>query len=272
VSRLYVLRRDDAVLVSRHRLRVAGGRPVPRSWPAVVEIVPPAPDARSPADTALVVVPSLLVGGGLATFAPLEAAIAAGGGLLLTLPYVTPRLRRRWAARGTGRTPVRTLADRPAVDRILALADRIAATWPELGPLIDPAEAATTLTDALWEIAGVLERRQELTARLTDLTRPDFATPPDETARELTAQVAAVRAALAESAIELGRREASLRRAEEAGRAFARDREMRRAIHAAEKSLQAGHPIAPDAAADLADRTGAVLTAYRELTTGPPTP
>ncbi|MET0423240.1 MAG: hypothetical protein ABW046_05170 [Actinoplanes sp.] len=269
MTRLYVLRRDDAVLVSRSRLRFAGGRPVPRSWSAVVEIVPPAAGARSPADTALVVVPSLLAGGALAAFAPLEAAIATGGALLLTLPYVAPRLRRRWAARGADRTPVRTLTDRPAVDRVLALADRVAATWPELGTLIDPAEAETMLTEALWEITGVLERRQELTARLTDLTRPGFTT-----AKELTAQVAAVRSALSDSAIDLARREASLRRAEEAGRAFARDRQMHQAIQAAEHSLRADVAVAPevDAAADLADRTGAVLTAYRELTTGPSTP
>jgi hypothetical protein len=126
----------------------------------------------------------------------------------------------------------------------------------------------------LWEIAGVLARRQELVAMLADLNRPDFtaSASAEDTALELTAQVRATKAVLAEVETDLARREASLRRAEAAGRDFIRDQDMRSAIRSAEASLRAGAPVdlppapAHDAAADLADHTRSVLAAYHELT------
>jgi hypothetical protein len=164
--------------------------------------------------------------------------------------------------------------ERAAFQQAVGVADRIAETWPALGALVDPADAEPLLAEALWEIAGVLARRQELTAVLAELSRPDFAavSAADRTARELRAQAQATRAALTQVEADLARREASLRRAEEAGRHFIREQEMRQAIRAAEDSLRdtlAGLPTtAPDHAADLAEQTQSVLTAYRELTAG----
>jgi hypothetical protein len=170
-------------------------------------------------------------------------------------------------------------AERAAFQQAVDMADRIAETWPALGTLVDPADAEPLLAEALWEISGVLARRQELNAVLADLSRPDFAAVPtaDQTARELRAQTRATRAALAKVQADLARREASLRRAAEAGRHFIREQEMRRAIRAAEHSLGEATPDfgtpTPDPAADLAEQTQSVLTAYRELTAGlHPTP
>jgi hypothetical protein len=162
--------------------------------------------------------------------------------------------------------------ERAAFQQAVGVADRIAETWPALGALVDPADAEPLLAGALWEISGVLARRQELTAVLAELNRPDFAAAPttDQTARELRAQVQASRAALTRVGADLARREASLRRAEEAGRHFIREQEMRQAIRAAEDTLRDATPGFPtstlDPAADLAEQTQSVLTAYRELT------
>ncbi|WP_433368765.1 hypothetical protein ACQPZX_42195 [Actinoplanes sp. CA-142083] len=173
---------------------------------------------------------------------------------------------------------VRTLtaaAERTAFDRAVSTADRISQTWPALNGLIDIPEAESLLAAALWEISGLLARRQELTTVLAGLTRPDFATlsPPDPIADKLQSQIRATKEALSAVEIDLAAREASLRRAEEAGRTFIREHELREAIRAAERSLgtQPNPPLptvsTPDAAADLADHTSLVLAAYRELTT-----
>ena len=288
--RLYVARDGNVTVISRDRVRLSGGRVVRRPWSALSEITPAAgeaatglagklPSRQAVADAALVVLTPVLAGGVAAAFAPVEAGFAAGGAMLLAMSYLTPALRRRRAARGprAGRGEVVTLTEagaRAAFGRAVEVADRISETWPALGSLVSPAAAEPMLAEALWEIAGVLARRQELAGLLTDLNRPDFAAraPSEETARELAAQVRATKAALAELESDLARREASLRRAEAAGRDFIREQAMRSAIRSAEASLrttpQPDHPAAPgpDAAADLADHTRSVLAAYRELT------
>ena len=294
LSRLYVARDNKITMVSRAPLRMSGAHPVRRDWSTLTELTAPTLNPKPPrslSDTVLVALPSLLAGGLTATFAPAEAAIAVGGGLFLTASYLAPELRRRaatFAARSAGSVAARSAfaflgrraevimlvaeAERAVFQRAVDLADRIGETWPSLAELIDVPAAETMVAEALWEIAGVLSRRQELTAVLADLTHPDFAavSPADRTVRDLRAQQQATRAALAELNADLSRRESSLRRAEEAGRAFIREQEMRRAIQAAEDSLRSAPPgtPAPDPAADLADRTKSVVTAYRELTAG----
>lgn len=117
------------------------------------------------------------------------------------------------------------------------------------------------LADALWEIAGLLSRRQTLTGVLVALSHPEFAARPTD---ELNAQLRSTKQALSELDVDLAHREASLRRADEAGRDFIREEDMRRAIRSAEMSREAPVPL-PDAGMKLADQTRSVLEAYREL-------
>ena len=255
-----------------------GARPVRRSWRGLVEL--PARTGRARGDTALVFAAPAAIGALAAAFAPVEVGIAVGGAALVASTYVTPLLRRRVAARAADRRLHRPgnlvltgACERAAWDRAVAVADRISETWPELASLIDVVEADVLLAEALWEIAGVLAHRQELDGVLGDLSRPDFATAADETAGEVRYQLGVARAARAGIEAELVGREASLRRAEEAGRDFIREQDMRRAVRAAEHSLRStpppGLPPAPpvpDAGADLAEHTRSVLDAYRELT------
>ncbi|GIE93538.1 hypothetical protein [Paractinoplanes rishiriensis] len=282
-SRLYVARDDKVTAVSRGRLRMSGATVVRRDWNALVELTAPVLDPKprhSLSDTALVVLPPVLAGSLTAAFAPVEAAIAVGGAVFFAASYLSPVLRRRFDRAGprTRRADVFLLtgeSERQSFQQAVAVADRVSETWPALGALIDANEAEDMLAEALWEIAGALSRRQELTGVLTELSRPDFAAVPaaDQTARELTAQLHATRAALSQVGADLARREASLRRTELAGRNFIREQDMRRAIRAAEDSLRAAPPPGlsaepVDAAAELAEHTQSVLAAYRELTAG----
>jgi hypothetical protein len=299
---LHVAKDRHRTLISRTGRRAPDGRQVDHAWGALVEerarghqvSADPAPPI-----IALTGLPAIVVLlAGLEYLGAFAAVLACGLTMLVTGALVFRFARRRAprprvTAEAEGRE-LTTEAERAAFDRAMATADRVAATWPALDGLVDVPEAETLLAEALWEIAGVLARRQELTAVLAQLTRPDFAalSPADATAARLQTQVRATKEALSAVEIDLARREASLRRAEEAGRGFIREREMREAIRAAERSLastadpaltstaadpalaSAGGPTpaftarpAPDPAAELAEQTQLVIAAYRELTT-----
>ncbi|GIF18464.1 hypothetical protein BJ973_008578 [Actinoplanes tereljensis] len=277
---LYIARDRNTTVISRAVLHVHDGRRVRRSWSALVETR--VPERHTPPDRSVPVVvaiglPPVLVTLIALRFLGIELAIVLGVFLLLTLISVVPAIHGRRARRsrqqpGPDARRLTAAAERTAFDRAVAIADRISETWPALGNLVDVPAAEALLADALWEITGLLVRRQELSAVLADLTRPDFVglSPADGTAERLQAQIRATKQALSGVEIDLAGREASLRRAEEAGRTFIREREMRQAIQAAERSLgtqpEAARPADP--AADLAEQTQLVLSAYRELTAG----
>lgn len=279
-SRLYVARDESATVVSRIRLCDSNAR-VTRPWSAVVETTALVPqeldDRRRMRSVAVIFVPAVAVTAVFASYGQVEAGLGAAIAYFFGMSYLEPVLRRR-RPRSAKPAPAEahvltSPADRAAFDRVVAVAGSISETWPSLEHLIDVAAAESMLAESLWEISGVLVRRQRLTAVLAELSRPDFAalSPTDATALELRTQLSATESALAELEIDLDRRESSLRRAEGAGRDFIREQEMRRAIRAAKESLGSSgrpDPFPADAAAELADHTRWVLTAYRELTDG----
>ncbi|WP_051807940.1 hypothetical protein [Actinoplanes subtropicus] len=294
---LYVAKDRNRTVVSRtglrvpggRGLRVPGGRRVRRAWGSLAEERVPGHQVR--VDPTL---PTILVIGlptivavlaVLRYFGPMMALVAGLVVLCLT-GFLVPRFVRRYLVRRhlgrrgivglEGGIELTAAAERTAFDRAVTVADRVAKTWPALDGLIDVPEAENLLAEALWEIAGGLARRQELKAVLAQLTRPDFAAAPpaDATAAKLQTQIRATKEALSAVEIDLAGRLASLGRAEEAGRTLIREREMHEAIRAAERSLATTSPDpataaapASDPAADLAEHTHLVLTAYRELTT-----
>ena len=291
-ARLYVVRNDSAVAISRQRLRTTGGRVVARRWGGLAETESARLDASprfSASGAATVILPPLVVGlVSMLLSQEISIALLAAAVTFLLMAYLGPLVTRRRAAgavaarpEGAGSGSVHVLFDHPeqaTFARAVETADRIAATWPHLGALIDSADADAMLADALWELAGVLARRQELRRLLADLDRPDFDTVPDadDTVRELRGHRDAARAALRTIDEEIARRETSLANAEQAGRGFIREQEMREAIRAAQESLH-GTLAAPsdvtsvaqraDAGAELAEQTRTVLSAYRELST-----
>ncbi|MCO8270979.1 hypothetical protein M1L60_10280 [Actinoplanes sp. TRM 88003] len=294
-SRLYVARDGAATVVSRERLPMARSRLVDRSWTALVEVT--VPDVREPDEELEQRGAGWFIGAPVAAGAiavalgPVEIGVAVAAVTFFGLAYIEPAIRRRLQARRPRPAPVtaRILTaaeDRAAFRKAVETADAVSATWPRLGALVDTAEAEPMLAEALWEIAGVLERRQKLSRVLADLSRPDFAAQPasDATALELRSQLDATRQALAAVEADLAQRQSSLHRAEQAGQDFIREDEMRRAIREAKKTLGTpdATPALPaattapsDTAAELANQTRSVLDAYRELTAGlhsnPPT-
>jgi hypothetical protein len=306
VARIYLMRGDNVIVLSRRRPGLLRVRPVPRSWHTLAEIPPRT--GRPPGETALVFAPPVALGALAAAFAPAGVGVAVGGAALIASTYLNPVLRSRLAGRRLrrpGNIVLRGDRARSAFDRTVDLADRVSETWPELGPLVDADQASVLLAEALWQIAAVLARREELdavlAADLMDLS---------EASVELRSQVSVAKAARARVEAEFVRRETSLRRADEAGRDFIREQHMREAIRAAEQTIRSTPPgtlppavlssgdlsstalspaaspngLSPnglsgmaaagagvpglDAGADLADRTRSVLAAYRELTVG----
>ncbi len=78
------------------------------------------------------------------------------------------------------------LSERATFDGALDLADRISDTWPELGGLVDPGDADVLLGGALWDLSGVLVRRQQLRRVLSDLDRSGYDDlPAGDATREL---------------------------------------------------------------------------------------
>jgi hypothetical protein len=292
--RLYVARDERVLVVSRKRLRTVGGRTSARRWPGVVESSSATPDPEPPRSligAAVVGVPPVV------TFALLrlldvDVAIAALVALMLffgsayVAPVVRKRITRRRALRASGDgTPAmvagsensRLLFDaeeRATFERALATADRISDTWPELGGLVDTTDAEPMLGRALWDLSGLLARRQQVRRVLAGLDRPEYADlPAGDAARDLEEHRANASQLLAGLDADIARREASLVAAEQAGRDFVREREARDVARNAARALREltpdPHvPVVPDEdpAGELAERTETVLAAYRELT------
>jgi hypothetical protein len=290
--RLYVARDDSVLVVSRQRLRTVGGRTSTRRWPGAVETSSAAPDPEPPRSlvgAAVVAVPPALIFG-LLLVAGVDVAIAAMVALTVFFAsaYLTPVVRRaarRRAVEATGAgTPAavtgssdnaRLLFDaeeRATFDDALDLADRISDTWPELGGLVDPADAGSMLASALWDLSGVLVRRQQVRRVLADLDGSRFGDPPaTDAARELEQHRTSAAELLAGLDADIARRVGHLAAAERAGRDVIQERDARRAADDAARSLRGltPDPLLPqsseDAASELAERTETVLAAYREL-------
>jgi hypothetical protein len=240
--------------------------------------------AWSPVDAAMVFLPPLIAFS-LVALVSGQRLIAFGTGcaVFFLMAYLSPAIRRFRSrepvdAASEGSRVLRQSTGREVFGRALESADRVSETWPELKSLLRADEAEEMLADALWELAGVLVKAERLHGVLVELSRPEFAqrSISDDTAREVEHHRTVTRAALVKLNEEVARRVTSIRRAEEAGTAFIREQEMRRAIRAAEESLRsireadrtAGVALtASDAGAELAERTKSVLDAYRELTT-----
>jgi hypothetical protein len=275
---IYIARTAKVTLVSREAIRFPGVRVERHGWDGTVATG--GSTRRATLDTAMVVIPPLVLAAVLAVFLPGELAALAGGVVAVALFFLAQFLRHRAdrppgepsTRRGESERKLTAFPERNMFDRFVDTAERVSRTWPALGGLVDVPEASAMLTTALWEIAGVLTRRQELTAVLAELSRPDFAaaSPDDRTAQELQTHLRATKMALSDIEIDLAARESSLRRAEEAGRAFIREQQMRDAIRAAEESLHpdAAAALPSDAGADLAEQTNLVINAYKELTAG----
>jgi hypothetical protein len=217
-----------------------------------------------------------------AQFGSVLFGFVAGCAVFFLLAYLGPMHRERQIRRAVQQPSAgcRVLSQntgREVFDRALESADRVSETWPALAELVRVDDAEAMLNEALWELIGVLVKAEEVHTVLVELSRPEFAqrSHTDQTAREVEEHRRATRAVLVTLNEEIARRVAAIERAEAAGWSFIREKEMRRAIHAAEESLRSvrdedvtasGALPQPDAGRELAEHTQSVVDAYRELT------
>ncbi len=282
--RLYVARSVTATVVARRRPWAPATRVIRRKrFVSLVERATVAkPASWSPVDAAVVFLPPLAVFGLVGMFfgGPVFG-FGAACAVFFVLAYLSPAFRqgsdeRMGIDEQAGRRVLTQSTGREIFGKALDSADRISETWPSLSLLVPAAEAEAMLADALWDLCGVLVKAERLHKVLVELSRPEFAQRSawDDTAREVEQQRRATRAALVELNEEVARRVTSIRKAEEAGEAFIREKEMRRVICQAEESLRrirdeaapaVAPPPPPDTGAELAEHTQSVLDAYREL-------
>jgi hypothetical protein len=162
--------------------------------------------------------------------------------------------------------------ERIAFERTFAVARRIQRTWPALREMIDPADAEPMLARALSDLAGVLARRQQLRRLRVELAEVRHADLPTDSpaVQALAAQRHRLETLWREAGEEANRHITSIGATAVAGENLIREqeisetaREAERAISHLSASVPAGAPSG--AGHELADRTQAVVGAYREL-------
>jgi hypothetical protein len=267
----------EKVVVSPYPLRMREGRATRRRTGSVTEVLPAGPSGRSrEARVAiacrvalpLIVLTAFLYAVGLPWWLPALASATA-----LTLLW-----RRMARAARSGRLAVpadqesRVLWSEPervAFERAVTVSRRIRRTWPALPDMIDPVTADRSLTRALGDLAGQMARRQEirrLRAELQDVR--GHGVPEDSPAvLALGAQRERVEKLWLETAESANRVLRSLNAAAQAGETFVREQRINDTTRAAEHVLASLVPdaVPAEAGPELAARTEAVISAYREL-------
>jgi hypothetical protein len=273
----------DKIVVAPYSLRLKTGRAVRRRFGSVTELVPAPPSGRSREDRMrfavqltlpLVFLSAVLSVVGIPWWAP------AAGTVLLVGFVVWEQAR---AAR-TGSIAVPSDDDnvpvlvapeeRAAYHRALVVSRRIRRTWPALGDLVDPADADRTLTSALGELAVLMGRRQQirrLRAELSEVKHREL--PADSPAvAALAAQRARIETLWRKTGRQANRMLGALNTAALAGESLIREQRIHDTAREAELAISrlaaAGPAPAVEAGPELAERTAAVIAAYRELGAG----
>jgi len=267
----------EKVVVSAYPLRMREGRATRRRTGSVTEFFPAPPSGRSrEARVAiasrialpLMVVTAFLYAVGLPWLLP---ALASAAGLTLLWRRMARSARPgRFAVPSDDDSRVLwSEPERVAYERAVTVSRRIRRTWPALPDMIDPVIADRSLTRALGDLAGQMARRQEirrLRAELRDVR--ERGVPDDSPAvLALAAQRQRVEKLWLETAESANRVLRSLDAAALAGETFLREQKIGNTARAAEQLLAT---LLPDAAGveagpELAARTEAVISAYREL-------
>jgi hypothetical protein len=279
---LYIGVDPRKIVISPSPLSVRPGRARRRRRGSMVEVVPVPGSGRRGADRARFAVQLALVLlflSGILNAAGLAWWLVLGGSAVALAAVVAGQAR---AARtgviaipgGDGHHVLVTAEERAAFGQALGVAERIRAAAPALAGMIDPADADRAVTRTLDDLAAVLSRRQELRrlrAELSDVDHRDL--PAESTAvRALTEQRSRVEVLLAETGATAERLQHSLGAAAVAGENLIREQRIGATAERAEQALAqltatgAGRSL--DAGPDLAERTAAVVAAYRELDSG----
>lgn len=279
-ARLYVGADENAFVVSSRPLKLAAGRGLRRRHGSMVEVVPVEPGGPSLRGVAAPLVAFLAALNLLLTALGLPWALPAAVSAVVLVVII--RALQRANARGVLAAPaagdghvLHAWADRETMARCLTVAKRIRRTWPGLRHMIDPAQADPQLARALAGLAGVLARRQEIRRLREELAavRADGLAADSPAVRALREQRDQVEALWCDVDAEVEQHATRLRATAVAGEQLIREQQVGRTASDASVAvarLSAGREVAAalteDAPGrDLADRTEAVIAAYRDL-------
>ena len=276
-AELHVGADAEKTVVSAYPLKTRTGRARRRRTGSLIESEPVLPSGRSREVRVTFLARAglpLLFGGALlfAAGAPAWLLTAVIVGALAMVGW-TDRRRSQQATFAVPRDPaarvLRTREERVAFARAVAMSGRVRRTWPGLPGMIDPVSADRALTLALDDLATLLVRRQEirrLRAGLDGVRREDVpaASPAVLALAEQRDRAERLWLDTAEQANGILR---AIDEAALAGETFLQEQRIGATARQAELALArlgSGAPPA-ESAPELADRTAAVLAAYREL-------
>jgi hypothetical protein len=271
----------EKIVVSPQPLRMRTGRARRVRWGSVTEVVPVPSSGRSRRDQArfasqlvfvLVILSAVLSALGVAWWAAASGSVALL--IVVTVQHaVAARTGIIAVPKGEDAHVLHADEERAAFERALVVAKRVRQTWPALRHMIDPGDADLSLTAALAELAAIMARRQQvrqLRAELLHAARHDL--PADSPAVQALAEQRLRAEALWRSTAGAANRIlASINAAALAGENLIREQRIGTTAREAEMAisrLAAGGPPPTEAGPELAERTAAVITAYRELDSG----
>lgn len=272
---------SEKIVVSRAPLRMRTGRARRSRWGSVVEVTPVAPSGRSreqrvrfasQLSLVLVVLSALLSALGVAWWAAAAGSVALVAFMAIDQARAA-RVGLLALPRGADSHVLHAVEERAAFERAVVVARRVRRTWPALRHMIDPTDADRSLTAALGELAAIMSRRQQLRRLREELAaagRHDL--PADSPAvRAIAEQRLRAEALWRSSAGAANRILASINAAALAGEELIREQRLGDTAREAELALArlSAAAIAPlDSGPELAERTAAVIAAYRELADG----
>jgi hypothetical protein len=272
----------EKTVVAPYPLTMRTGRGRRRRTGSVTELVPVPPSGRTRADrirfAARLTIPLAILCAVLdAVGMPWWTAAAGSAALVLWVVREQARAARPGSVAVPPGDDCHVLVapeERQAYRKALETSRRVRRTWPELGGLVDPADADRTLTRALDELAALLARRQQIRRLRAELSGVDHAALPADSAavQALTAQRHRVETLWRETGAQANRMLCGITAAARTGEELIREQQVHRTARDAELAISrlavAGPAPAVPAAPELAERTAAVVAAYRELGSG----
>jgi hypothetical protein len=267
----------EKIVVSPDRIRARTGRARRQRAGSVVETLPVPPSGRgrelrvtflARLSLPVILLSAVLYAAGLPWWLLLGASAGALG-LVWRRDHRAAQPAVFEVPRDPAARVLRTPQERAAYSRAVAVARRVRRTWPALPGMIDPAVADHSLTHALDDLATLLVRRQEIRRLRTGLSGVrQRAVPADSPAVQALAtqrdRAEELWLATGEQANRILR---GIDAAALAGETFLQEQQIGRTARQAGLVLSRLTAVPPpaEAAPDLADRTQAVLDAYREL-------
>ncbi|PRY18770.1 hypothetical protein [Pseudosporangium ferrugineum] len=280
-GQLFVGADHEKIVVSPYPLRMRTGRARRQRHGSVTEVVPAPSSGRGREDrvrfsSQLALVLLVLAAVLNALGVPWWAA-AAGGVFLVVLTGVQ---QARAAREGTFALPrdddsyvLDAAEERAAYGRALVVSRRVRRTWPALRHMIDPGDADRDLTAALRELAAVMARRQQIRRLREELgAAAQHDLPANSPAvQALAEQRLRVEGLWRSTAATANRILSGIDAAALAGENLIREQRIGETAREAELAiarLTAATAAPTDSAPHLAERTAAVIAAYRELAAG----